>query len=168
VTTDSLQIEELHRVRGTLTCAYANIVITYSIASPDAAFMEAKAGAVAAYGKRQPLGLGMMVVISADEPPPNDASRRAILAAYVAMQSVVRASVHVVEGEGFAASAKRSVITLLTLTSPLSFPIRIASTVSEGSLKMVKMLGTSLAPGLDPDRIATAVGAVQTLLMTPR
>jgi hypothetical protein len=150
------QIVELTRDREHITCAVGCIVIVYSGRTPDAAYLERSARAVNAWGAKYRDGLGMMVLISADEPPPDEPTRRAIHSSYDVMQRSVRAAVHVVEGEGFMASAKRSVITVMNLANSFSFPIKVVSTVPDGAAKLAALLGESLMAGLDPESVAHA------------
>ena len=103
----------------------------------------------------------MLVLIAADDSPPSAAARQAIQASYVIMQEHVAAGVLVVEGEGFAASVKRSVIALINLRANLKFPLRVASNIPEGAALMVKMLGPRLAADLDAPSIAEAAAAVR-------
>lgn len=153
---DAPQIVELTRDREHITCAVGCVVIVYSGRTPDPGYLERSARAVNTWGEKFSGGLGMMVLISANEPPPDELARRAIHASYVAMQRSVRAAVHVVEGEGFMASAKRSVITVMNLTNCFGFPIKVVSTVSDGAVKLASLLGPSLTPGVDPERLAKA------------
>ncbi|HET6333196.1 MAG TPA: hypothetical protein VFG30_08285 [Polyangiales bacterium] len=159
------QLEELCRDATHVSCAYGNIVIFYSTVEPDSHYCDLNASSVIAYAKRYPAGLGMLVLIAADEPPPGEASRRAIRHSYVAMKDAIDAGVLVVEGEGFAASAKRSVITLINTTTSLPFPMRVAGNVADGAAKLVRMLGPKLAPGLNVQLVAAAATEVKTRLL---
>jgi hypothetical protein len=154
------QFEELCRDNAHITCGYGNIVVIYSAESPDASYCERSARAINAWAANYPRGLGMLVLISANEPAPNEAARRAIHTSYVQMQRAVCAAVHVVEGEGFIASAKRSVITVMNMNSSFTFPIKIASTVPDGAQKLIRMM-PNIATGLDTDRIATTVSSIR-------
>jgi hypothetical protein len=160
----ALQLEEICRDATHVSCAYGNIVLFYSTTEPDSQYCDLNARAVIAYAKRYPTGLGMLVLIAADEPPPGEASRRAIRDSYVAMKNVIDAGVLVVEGEGFAASAKRSVITLINTTTSLPFPMRVAGNVADGAAKLVRMLGPKLTPGLNVQLLAAAAAEVKTRL----
>jgi hypothetical protein len=161
LTAATVQISELCRGSSQITCAYANIVVIYSAQSPDAAFCERNGKAINNYGEKFPKGLGMMVLISANEPPPNEVARRAISEMYISMQRSLRAAVHVVEGEGFVAAAKRSVITLMNIHTGVRFPIKVVSTPEEGGAKLVRVLGAALAPGLAAHDIALAAEATR-------
>jgi hypothetical protein len=158
------QLEELCRDVTHCSCAYGNVVVFYSAAEPDSTYCDRNAKAVIEYARNYPSGLGMLVLIAADEPPPSEASRRAIQQSYIDMQAVIRAGVLVVEGEGFAASAKRSVITLVNLSANLPFPMKVAGSVDEGAAKLVKMLGARLDPGLNLQLMAAAIEATKTRL----
>lgn len=105
----------------------------------------------------------MMVMISAAEGPPDEEGRAAIQASYAGMKHSVRAGVLVVEGEGFAASAKRSIITLMTMSGAQPFPMKVAGNVLEGTQKIVTMLGAALAPGLNAQTLAAAAFSARTI-----
>jgi hypothetical protein len=158
------QLEELCRDATHVSCACGNVVIFYSTTEPDDHYCELNAQAVIAHAQNYPQGLGMLVLIAADEPPPREATRRAIRQSYIAMKHVVDAGVLVVEGEGFAAAAKRSVITLINTTTELPFPMRVAGTLAEGAAKLVQMLGPKLAPNLSMHLVAAAAAEVKTRL----
>lgn len=153
---------ELCRARAHITCAYGNIAVVYSAQSPEPAYCDRNAREIVAWGSRYPDGLGLMILISADEPPPDEPTRRALQASYITVQQTVRAAVHVVEGEGFIASAKRSVITLINISNSVSFPLKVASNVHEGVLKLSKLLGPGLSAGLDTEDFLQAVAAMRT------
>jgi hypothetical protein len=156
-----LPVRELFRDPALLTCAYGNILICFSGQTPGKSYMDGSIQAILTYAKDYPAGLGLLVLISADEPPPDEQSRRVILATRGALKSCVCGSVLVVEGEGFAASAKRSVIAMFSLSSSQPFPSKVAGTISEGSAKLAKMLGSRLDPDLDAESIAAVATSVR-------
>jgi hypothetical protein len=158
------RLEELCRDAAHCSCAYGNVVIFYSNAEPDSAYLDRSAKAVIVHARKHPAGLGMLVLIAADEPPPSEAGRRAIRDSYVAMNGAIHSAVFVVEGEGFAASAKRSVIALFSMAEKLPFPISVAGDATAGAEKLVKMLGPKLHPQLDAQLVAAAASAVKALL----
>lgn len=153
---DELKLEEICRDGAHLSCAYGNVMIFYSRAEPTAAFCNQNAKLVISYARNYPAGLGMLVLIDADEPPPNDAARKTIRDSYLAIGSVVKAGVLVVEGQGFAAAAKRSVITVLTTATKFPFPLKVAGDVIAGAEKLTAMLGETLDARLSVPLIASA------------
>lgn len=158
------QLEELSRSTAHVTFAYANVIIAYSVASPSASYLESHVRETLRYGRRYPDGMGLLILISADEPPPDEATRKALRDCYTTLKSVIHGAVLVVEGEGFMASAKRSVITLFTSSTSQPFPLKVAGTPAEGAAKMVSMLGPALDPRLNISLIAAAVPAVKARL----
>lgn len=120
-------VRELFRNPALLTCACGNTLICFSGRTPCKSYLEGATQAISLYAKDYPQGLGLLVLISADEPPPDEESRRTIIAARNALKPYVCGSVLVVEGEGFAASAKRCVVAMLTLASS-PFPRRSQAT----------------------------------------
>lgn len=156
-----LAVRELFREPALLACAYANILICYSGCTPSKSYLEGSTQAIGSYAKDYPSGLGLLVLISADEPPPDEASRRVIHATRDALKPYVRGSVLVVEGEGFAASAKRSVIAMFNLASSQPFPTKVAGTITEGSAKIARLLGPWLDANVDAESIAAAASSVR-------
>jgi hypothetical protein len=80
---------------------------------------------------------------------------------YATLKSVIKGAVLVVEGEGFVASAKRSVITVFASSAAQPFPMKVAGTPAEGAAKIVKLLGPALDPRLNLASIADAISAVK-------
>jgi hypothetical protein len=161
----SPKLEELCRDQTHCTCACGNVVILYSEAEPDQPYCVRNANAVIEYAQSYPAtGLGILVLIAADEPPPSQEARRDIQLSYIAMQDHVGAGVLVVEGEGFAASVKRSVIALMNMRANLKFPMKVAGSVAEGAALLVKMLGPKLSPELDARILQEAAEATKTQL----
>jgi hypothetical protein len=155
-------VEELCRGTAQVTCAVGNVVICLSDQTPDKAYLEAYARAINRYGERHPSGLGMLVLIAADEPPPDEQARRAIHASHIAVKGCVRLAVLIVEGTGFGASAKRSIIAMLSSLSPTAaFPTKVTGTIQEGAAKLAKLLGPHLDPQLNADTIAAAVTRIR-------
>lgn len=154
-------LEVLSRNPTHATFAYGNLIIASSSASPTISDLEPHVTEVLRYGARYPNGLGLLILIAPDEPPPNELTRQALRSVYTTLRRVIKASVLVVEGEGFMASAKRSVITLFA-SSPLQpFPMKVAGTATEAAEKLVKMLGPALDPRLNVPLIAATVPAVR-------
>jgi hypothetical protein len=143
------------------TCAIGNVVICYSGQTPGKHYLEEAAQAILAYGKGYPSGMGLLILISADEPPPDEAARKAILDARLALKPCMCASVLVVEGEGFAASAKRSIIAMFNLAPSVPFPTKVAGNIAEGAAKLAKLLGPRLDPQVDVPAIVHAATGVR-------
>ncbi|HTU60792.1 MAG TPA: hypothetical protein VMF89_20210 [Polyangiales bacterium] len=154
-------VRELFRNPALVTCACANVLICYSGRTPVKSYLEGSLQAIHLYAKDYPQGLGMMVLIAEDEPPPDDEGRRAIIATREALKHCVQGSVLVVEGEGFAASAKRSVVAMFSLASSRPFPEKVAGNIQEGAAKLAKLLGPRVDPSLDAALIAAAATSVR-------
>jgi hypothetical protein len=161
-TLNGLRIEELRREPGHLTCAYSNVVLFFSSASPNRKYLDASVDLLNAHAAKCGTKLALFIVISASERPPDEATRRALQAAYAGIKKHVRAGVLVVEGEGFLASAKRSIITLFSSSSP--FPIRVASNIAEGARHIVKLMGNEIDPRAHADELAAAASLARAQL----
>jgi hypothetical protein len=152
---------ELCRGEAQLTCAVGNVIISTSGKTPDPGYLQLAVRTIDDYSRTYPWGLGWIVLIAEDEPPPDENGRRGIINMRNALKGCMRASVMVVEGQGFAASAKRSIIAMFSLASTQPYPTRVAGDVHEGAQKLAQMLGRQLDPGLDPQVIAEAVESVR-------
>lgn len=155
-------VQELYRGVAQVTCAIGNVVICLSEQTPDQSYLHGYAHAINDYASRNyPTGLGLLVLIAEDEPPPDDQARRAIHTSHIAIKGCMRVGVLVVEGEGFVASAKRSVIAMLSFSPSAAFPTKVAGNISEGATKLAKLLGPHLDPKLNAEIIATAAAQVR-------
>ncbi|HKP61884.1 MAG TPA: hypothetical protein VJV78_34370 [Polyangiales bacterium] len=105
-----------------------------------------------------------MILIPEAAKPPSEAGRQALRAGYTAMKSFMRAGVLILEGRGFAASAKRSAFTILSLAAPLPFPVKVASTPLDAATKLVEMLGPALDSQLDQQLLAASIEQVREVL----
>jgi hypothetical protein len=155
------QLRELVREVAHSICAYGNIVIMHSAAPLEREFCQRGLQAILRHASAYPAGIGLLIMVSADEPPPSDATRQLIRDSYSAMKEVVVGGVLVLDGEGFVAAAKRSIMTLISGGMSQPFPMRVASTVSEGATKLSNMLGARLDPMIAPEQIVTAAAAVK-------
>src|SRR5262245_8345233 len=102
----ALSIEELPSNSQYACCALGNIVVTRSLVPPDAGYLKQWLDGVMQHAKKHPDGIGLLVLIDSEAPPPGEAARAAIKNAYVSLRGMVLGGVQVVEGEGFAAAAK--------------------------------------------------------------
>ena len=139
-----LAIEELASNSQHACCALGNIVVTRSLVPPDAAYLTRWIEAVTRHCKQHPEGIGLLVLIDRDAPPPAEAARVAIKDAYVRLRGMVHGGVQVVEGEGFAAAAKRSVLTIINLATDIGYPIRVAGNVTDATALLTKLLGKAM------------------------
>lgn len=157
----SPQLQELSRDDAHCACACGNVLVVYSKQEPTHEYCQRSARATLEYARAYPSGLGMLVIIAENEPPPSESARRAIIDCYAMIREVITCGVLVVEGEGFAASAKRSVITLISMTVSVPFPIKVAPDIVEGASKLAKLLGPRLDPRLDTHAIAAAAASTK-------
>ena len=154
-------LREIYREPGHRCYGVGNVVIVHSVDEPDTAYMERNTSAMRRYVAEHATGLGVIVVIPEAAKPPTESGRRALRAGYTAMKNILRAGVLIIEGEGFAAAAKRSAFTILNLASPLPFPIKVAATPFEAASKLVELLGAALEADLDAPLLAASVDQVR-------
>ncbi|HTU57427.1 MAG TPA: hypothetical protein VMF89_03320 [Polyangiales bacterium] len=147
---DDLALTQLASNSQHCCFALGNIVVTRSLVPPDAAYLPEWTSAILRYGEDHPQGLGLLVLIDENAPPPpGELERSAIKAAYVAVRPVVRCAVQVVEGEGFAAAAKRSVLMIINLATAIGYPIRVTGNVAEATKVLHKLLGPAMSAEID-------------------
>jgi hypothetical protein len=142
-------LEELASNSQHCCLALSNIVVTRSLVAPDFVYLKDWTSAIHRYGKEQPQMLGLLVLIDENAPPPGEPDRTAIKDAYVLVRPVVRCAVQVVEGEGFGAAAKRSVLTIINLATAIGYPIRVTGDVAEATKLLHKLLAGALSPRID-------------------
>ena len=113
--------------------AYQNVLVSIESVEPTLDTIERLNKAVQAAARLHPKGVGFLVVIHSDAKPPNDEARDQIKKALPVMGSNMKGVAYVMQGEGFLASAKRSVLTLIMTTARFSFPFKVFSGVHEAS-----------------------------------
>lgn len=140
--------------------AYGNLIVGVSAEPPDPRLMQSVEELARSLDPRYAAGLGVVVVIDASCAPPDEDARRVVCDVYTVLRPMVRGVAYVVEGEGFAAAAKRSVLSLITMTIKPGFPIRVSGTLEEGLPWLRKTLGPAW---LEPMRIQGVVETVNVL-----
>jgi hypothetical protein len=160
----SSALVDLANTREHCCCALGNIVVTRSLSAPDDAYLKRWVSAVLDHGKKHPQGLGVLVLIDACAAPPGEAQRIAIKNAYVSLRGVVRGAVQVVKGEGFAAAAKRSLLTVINLATGIGYPIKVTGNVVEAASALRKVLGNALDPSVDATLLGEVAGSVRSRL----
>jgi hypothetical protein len=161
---DDLALTQLASSSQHSCFALGNIVVTRSLVPPDSAYLPEWINAILRHGKVHPQGLGLLVLIDENAPPPGELERSAIKAAYVNVRPVVRCAVQVVEGEGFAAAAKRSVLMIINLATAIGYPIRVTGNVTEATNILHKLLGPAMSAEIDVaalSRIAERMRVIQ-------
>lgn len=161
-----LAIEEIASNSQHACCALGNIVVTRSLVPPDAAYLKQWLEGVTRHAKQHAEGIGLLVLIDQDAPPPGEAARAEIKDAYVRLRGLVLGGVQVVEGEGFAAAAKRSVLTIINLATDIGYPIRVAGNVTDATATLSKLLGKAMDRKIDAAEL-TRVGAMLRVRLQP-
>ncbi|HET8933258.1 MAG TPA: hypothetical protein VFN67_07470 [Polyangiales bacterium] len=161
-----LAIEELASNNQHSCSAIGNIVVTRSLVPPDGAYLKQWLEGVTHHAKQHPEGIGLLVLIDEKAPPPAEAERAAIKDAYVSLRGKVRGGVQVVEGEGFAAAAKRSVLMIINLATDIGYPIRVAGNVTDATALLNKLLGKAMDARIDAAEL-TRVGSMLRVRLQP-
>jgi hypothetical protein len=87
---------------------------------PTVAAIDRLDAALMSVARQSPQGIGLMVIIHSDAKPPRDETRARIKAVVPKLNNTTRAVAHVMDGEGFVAATKRSMLTLM-ICSTLCF-----------------------------------------------
>jgi hypothetical protein len=156
-----LQLEQLATNSQHCCCALGNVVVTRSLCAPDAAYLKDWTSSLNEYARTQPHGLAVIVLIDADAKPPGEAERTEIKNAYVAVRNSVRCAIQVVEGEGFAAAAKRSVMMIINLATGVGYPIRVTGTLTEATVLLKKLLGPAMNDDIDAAALSKVAEAIR-------
>lgn len=98
--------------------------------------------------------LGAFVFVAADGRPPDEAERARIKRLVVEISSVCRGLGCCIDGEGFVAASKRSVMTLLTMTLRTPVPLKVFGSRADAGAWVLKQLGAAAPPGVSGTTIA--------------
>lgn len=149
-------------------CAFGNVVLIYSLRVPTNSHVERTVGAIAELGRRYPAGLGLLLLLDPSAGAPDEPARRAIRQFYFDIATFVRAGVQVIEGEGFVAAGKRSVVTLINMGTKLPFPLKVVGSLEQGSSLLLELLGRKTDSSLQPHTLCGAVEARRAEFMGKR
>src|SRR4051812_25079756 len=97
------------------TCG--NVIITYSRAEPNQAYLTKWKGLAHELLRAHPDGIGVIIVIDGAAPPPSESIRAAIKKTMLDLGTRLKAASLVVEGSGFLAAGKRSAMSLISLVA---------------------------------------------------
>jgi|SoiMethySBSTD1v2_1073268.scaffolds.fasta_scaffold06294_4 hypothetical protein len=104
-----------------------------------------------------PTGMGMIIVVNAEAEAPDEAARAQLQKMHTELYGKLRGIVRVIEGEGFAAAAKRSVLTIIDLATRHGHPSKVVSSVDAAV--------TWILPYMEPvDRRRYSAGDVVTAI----
>jgi hypothetical protein len=158
---EALELEELLCEAGQRYCALGNIGFISSAEDPSRAIIERGTHALQQTAKRYTEGLGLMVIVPEDAPPPSSDARAAIRDSYKALSSILRGLVIVLEGEGFVVATKRSVMTVINLATPLPYPNKVVASTDEAATILIGNLGPALDKRLTHRSIVTAASSLR-------
>jgi hypothetical protein len=156
-----LRLKELCRDLEHCCCAYGNIVLALTLTAPDAAYLRTATQAITQLGLGYPQGVGLITMVDGNTPPPSEVTRAAIQQLFRDIAGFTRGGIMVVEGQGFKASAKRSAITLINMTTRLPYPIKVAASVSEAEPLLMKMLGPAFDVRITAAGLADAAASMR-------
>jgi hypothetical protein len=142
---------------------FVDIQISISRGEPSIAFLEQSIRFLRASAKEYPQGVGLLIVISADAPPPSEAAREHIKKGLIQLSGVLRGAARVIEGQGFPSAAKRSALALLDLILRMPYPTKIFGSSSDAAVWLVQSLGPAPHRRYGPTQIVNAVEELRKL-----
>ena len=104
---------------------YGSTVLSFSLQPPNPRYLTAWAAAMERMAKRSEQPISVMTIIDGRCRPPNEASKTAIRDTIIQHSQRIGAFAYVIEGEGFAAAAVRSAVTLISLVARYPFPQKV-------------------------------------------
>lgn len=126
------EIVERYRSNTTQLCSCDNILLAFAREAPGEADLAALSSQGMALAARWPAGIGFMLCVLPSCKPPQPEVRSRMVAALKTIAPPTKAMSCVILGEGFLASAKRSVFAALTLALRPGYPIKVFNDVSVG------------------------------------
>ena len=132
-------------------------LISIENAEPSLAHLDRVHGLVQQLGAKGSKQAGVLVVIRDNARPPSDAARARIVRLFTEFDGRVGAFAYAMEGEGFAAAAKRSALALILTAKRVGFPMKVFKSFSEAVPWIVRTLGGEKATNIATDRLIISV-----------
>jgi hypothetical protein len=98
-------------------------------------------------GRRNPSGIGGVIVVPASGHPPTEANRLAMKRAYSKVSKHLKAMSWMVEGQGFRAATIRAGLAGLRLVLQLPFPTKVTASLEEAVPWLCTSIHTGAASG---------------------
>ena len=152
-----VRLGEAHADSKDAVGVLGNLLVLASSSGPYRPFFERALEIARRAAEENPGDMAMIIVIDDFAAPPDGDSRKAIQTFYRELAPFNRYVVHVVEGIGFAAAAKRAFISLLTMSERYGFPARVVGTIEESVPLLRQALGKSWVRQIDAQSIQEAV-----------
>jgi hypothetical protein len=112
---------------------YGHVCIIYPRGHTDAALITDVGRGVNILHKKVPTGIGLLMLIGLGSPPPAGEDRSAAMKMFGDFEPKLKAMCSWVEGEGFVAAAKRSVLTLLMSRALRTKPVKGFSQIAQAT-----------------------------------
>jgi hypothetical protein len=134
-----------------------NVVFTVEDVEPTLQYLDEVCRVVLSVSQRSGKKLGMLFAISSRCKPPSEAARAKIDRDRRTFDAHTQAAAHVLFGEGFLASAKRSVLSLLFATSRASFPLKVFGDVNPATVWLFDAMADAAPRGVTATGLAASV-----------
>jgi hypothetical protein len=134
-----------------------NVVFTVEDAEPTLQYLDELCRVVLSVSKQGGKGLGVLFAISSRSKPPSDEARAKIERDRRLFDAHTKAAAHVLFGEGFLASAKRSALSLLFATSRTTFPLKVFGDVNSAMLWLFKSMADAAPRSVTASALAASV-----------
>ncbi|HEV8244395.1 MAG TPA: hypothetical protein VGP93_01370 [Polyangiaceae bacterium] len=145
-----------HHATGVL----GNVIISYSIAEPNMAYLENWIAGAQKLAVANEL-IACMTVIDSDAKPPSDAIRLEIKKTFASFGEKITGVAQVVEGKGFVAAAKRAAVSMIMLLARVPFPISCFGEVTEAAIWLCGQMQGANPQRLDARTITSAAEVVR-------
>jgi hypothetical protein len=139
-------------------------VLSFSLKPPTPRFLEAWSRTMAEVVARSNASVVVLIIIDGNARPPDDAAKKAIAQTVTRHGKRIRALAYVIEGQGFAAAAVRSAVSLISLLARYPFPQRAFKRTDEAAAWAVRQMTAGSAASLDVTAIAAQAEAMRTEL----
>lgn len=160
-------ITELYRSESSIIGHCNNILMLFATEVPTDSDLAALRGELANLAQRWKSGCGFLLCLRADTRPPEPGMRDRIVATLRQMAPRLNALGCVVLGEGFMASAKRSVIAALLLGMRSDHPTKVFSDVGTGVRWLTAQLGGADGSAFDESMLVGKVEEIAVASVPP-
>jgi hypothetical protein len=134
---------------------YGNVILSFSLQPPNPRYLRAWSAAMDRLVASSLGPVAVVTIIDSQAKPPDEASKNAIRACLTKHGQRTLAFVCVVEGNGFAAAAMRSVLSLISMTARYPFPQKAFANPQDAVSWVVQRLLETPAPSYGAEMLAS-------------
>ncbi|HTV19446.1 MAG TPA: hypothetical protein VMG12_12260 [Polyangiaceae bacterium] len=135
-------------------------MLSFSLQPPNPQYLSAWAAAMDRLAKQSEHPISVMTIVDGRCRPPNEDSKTAIRNTIVQHSQCIGAFAYVIEGDGFAAAAVRSAVTLISLVARYPFPQKVFKEVDPASAWMLGRVPSESGQGVS---VATLLARITSM-----